>query len=309
MGLFDTMTRLTASSGVVAYHGITEDGFNRTIHVTDDVLDEHLSFLVHNFNVVSLQEFVRRRKAGRTTKSCVAITFDDAYKGIVDTGMPIFERYQVPITVFVASGFTNAGARYWWDRTEFVRTRGSQQHHRTLLSAAGVESFQELGQAIKLETSGRVPDRVINALNTIEAEIGLVPVRPISENEFAPLAASSLVEFGCHTATHPALPGMPVGEQVREIRTCREWLMQRLPRVRNFLAYPYGMWDRASVSAAISSGIEASFTMKGWATTDRFDLHRCPRIGLSADATVQTISLRTQRRAIPALMIRGRISM
>jgi len=56
-------------------------------------------------------------------RRCVALTFDDAYRGVLELALPLLERFAAPATVFVATAYAREGARYWWDRLAWVMER------------------------------------------------------------------------------------------------------------------------------------------------------------------------------------------
>lgn len=46
----------------------------------------------------------------------IAVTFDDGYADNIELGLPLFEKYKIPVTWFVASGYIQNRKRIpWWD--------------------------------------------------------------------------------------------------------------------------------------------------------------------------------------------------
>ena len=70
------------------------------------------------------------------------------------------------------------------------------------------------------------------------------------------------LQFGLHTHTHPVLPLLTPDEQVREIEASCLVLRERLSGVIPVLAYPYGLYDRATVSSARSAGARFAVTIE-----------------------------------------------
>ena len=50
----------------------------------------------------------------------MALTFDDGYADNLINAKPLLERYGIPATVFVASGYVGAKDPFWWDRLQHV---------------------------------------------------------------------------------------------------------------------------------------------------------------------------------------------
>src|SRR5262249_48214856 len=101
------------------------------------------------------------------------------------------------------------------------------------------------------------------------------------------MARSGLVEFGCHTVSHPVLSGLSEESAARELTQSRRAIEAALARPVELLAYPYG--DSASVGPreqrlAQSAGYAAAVTTrKGTlslhALDERYALPRLPLNG------------------------------
>jgi peptidoglycan/xylan/chitin deacetylase (PgdA/CDA1 family) len=144
-----------------------------------------------------------------------------------------------------------------------------------------------------------------SALAAIEHVVGAVPQRSLTESELMELARSDLIDFGCHTQSHPALPLLSEDEQRREIRQSYIWLADRSPRVYPLLAYPYGLYDDRTVQAARDAGMEAAFSIEGWAARSRFDLYTCPRIGMADVNNLRSLGLRLSWALTPLIAWRN----
>jgi hypothetical protein len=121
--------------GIVAYHDVTSEPVSPAMHITANRLTEQLEFLAaERYHVMPLSELIQRRKARRSVRRCVALTFDDAYHGVLEFALPLLQRFAAPATVFVATGYARedgedevTGRRYWWDRLSWVRERGAAE--------------------------------------------------------------------------------------------------------------------------------------------------------------------------------------
>jgi len=297
------------TGGIVAYHAVTPAPLFPSIHISTEAFRKQLEFLAGSYSVVPLAEFVRRRTEGRSVRRCVAITFDDAYTGVLDLALPVLERLALPATVFVVSGHSATGARYWWDRLEWVM-RGAPPNIRdqALRAATGAASTPDdlvLASVLK-NAAGRVRPAMDAALAEAEKGLDEVPLHPLREAGLARLGESLLIDFGCHTVSHPAMPLLTVGEQEWEISECARWLRERLPRVLPYLAYPYGLYSRTTLIALHNAGMTAGFSLTGRAATSRCNLAACPRIGLAEGNSVTSLRARLNWAAIPLVALRNR---
>jgi len=98
---------VTRRATVLAYHAIgrcarTEDRYN--LFVSRDAFADQMRFLARRRRVVTLDDAIERRvPAG---PPAVAITFDDAYRNVLENAVPILREHGFPATIFVPTGWT-----------------------------------------------------------------------------------------------------------------------------------------------------------------------------------------------------------
>ena len=305
----DWLGRVLGSGAVIAYHGVTEQPFFPALHVTAAALAEQLDFLGAEYDVIPLEEFVARRRDGRSLNRCASITFDDGYAGVLDFALPLLEQRHLPATVFVVPEYTQAEQTYWWDRLEWIRVAADPETRaRIFMAVTGLQSptNEQSYRAVAVAGGGRIDTDAEGILADAERLVGSPPVRPLSESELRQLGRSDLIDFGCHSMSHRTLPALTVEEQRREIRESHAWIAGRLPRARWFVAYPFGLYNRETMRAARDAGMLAGFTMQGHAVPPRFSLLACPRVGLTSPRSTRGLRLRLSRLAIPVVVWRNR---
>ena len=103
---------MTARSTIIAYHAIGNCPAEEDPHelfVSEEGFATQMELLARRRNVVTLDAIVDGRiPDGKPT---VAITFDDAYRSVLELAAPVLERYGLPSTVFVPThwiGLQNA---------------------------------------------------------------------------------------------------------------------------------------------------------------------------------------------------------
>lgn len=303
--MWSILERTFGWGGVLAYHGVGDGPHTPVMHVSPTRLREQLEFLRSRHEIVSLRDLVGRWRSGATTRNCVAITFDDAYAGVLRHALPILRALDVQATVFVASDYAAGGASYWWDDIERARARGDQEWTQSTdaiglpgLDASVPAVIDRIRQRVLARFRGRWPEGLRSGGDSIW--------RSLTFGELDSLALDDRIEFAVHTLTHPALPLLPYPDQVREMRDNFELLRERLPRVLPVVAYPYGLYDRATVRAATDAGMVAGVTMEGRATADRPDPMTVPRVGAGDIHTAGSLTRRLNRALRPALVVRNR---
>jgi peptidoglycan/xylan/chitin deacetylase (PgdA/CDA1 family) len=304
--IWSLLERAFGWGGIIAYHGVGESPLAPVMHVSPDRLRAQLELLRDRYEIVPLRELVGRWHAGTSTRNCVAITFDDAYAGVLVHALPILRALDIHATVFVASDYAVIGASYWWDDVERNRL------------APGSRGWAEAVDAVGLsDADGSVPDALDRIRNRVLARFagrwpsgltagGETVWRSLTFSELETLAADERIDFGVHTLSHPTLPLLPYDEQVCEMRNNLTLLRKLLPRVIPVVAYPYGLYDATTVRAAKEAGMIAGVTMEGRATADRPEPMTVPRIGAGDMHTPASLRRRLNRALRPALVIRNR---
>jgi peptidoglycan/xylan/chitin deacetylase (PgdA/CDA1 family) len=300
------LERAFGSGGVIAYHGIGHSPHSTVMHISPARLRAQLELLRERFTVLPLRELVERWQRGSSTRGCVAITFDDAYAGIAVHALPILRDLDIHATVFVTSDHAATAATFWWDDVELERLRQTTGPWSRAPEVIGLAPFDNADQ-LAMDTvrtrviarfAGRWPEALETRPNTVW--------RSLDFQELAALGKDERIDFGVHTLSHPALPRLSYPEQVAEMRNSFQLLRSRLPRVQAVVAYPYGLYDRGTVGAAIDAGMIAGLTMEGRATADQPDTMAVPRLGGAEIRSPQSLALRLNRALRPALIMRNR---
>lgn len=301
------LERVFGSGGVVAYHGVGEAPPVPIMHVTPARLRAQLEHLRERYEIVPLRDLVSRWHAKTSTRRCVAITFDDAYAGILAHALPTLRALQIPATVFVASDHAKLGAEYWWDLVARDRRAYSAALSGLLdasnradwsTSKKGVDPADDVRAEVLARFAGRWPGALEAGRETVW--------RASTFPELKMLSADDLIDFGVHTLSHPALPLLPYEEQVAEMKNNYSLLQSVLPRVLPIVAYPYGLYDRVTVRAARDAGMIAGVTMEGRASADHPDPMIVPRIGAGEIHPPESLSLKLNRALRPAVVLRNR---
>ena len=272
--------RLTSAGSILCFHDVTASGASGrgSAHVSIDAFTEIVDAIGCVSRIVPLTELLDRHEGGRSTAGLVALTFDDAYVGLLRVG-DLVQR-GLPITIFALTGEAHVGRTFWWDRVDAVQPRVSAARWRAFEDACGVPAAYRSGQPpefgpvrplrqwILARYAGRWPDTLEPALAELERE-GEPPdlARGMTFEELARLAARGPVDIAVHTRSHPVLPLLPDNELRNEIVDCHDVIRARFASAVAVLAAPYGLYDARTLRIARESGMRAVLTLS--ATTLR----------------------------------------
>jgi peptidoglycan/xylan/chitin deacetylase (PgdA/CDA1 family) len=243
-------------------------GYHRISATQDDVYDVcvspenfagHMEALRKYACPISLSRLVQSLKQNVLPPKSVAVTFDDGYADNFYEAKPVLEKYEIPATVFVCTGYI--GKEFWWDEldrlvnrsrtdpyTLHLRTGGKQfKWHKKNVSrhASPPATRDEFGRALyhyllslDIEDQNHAMTVIRNWSNL--SSPGISTSRTLSEKEILRLADGGLIEIGAHTRHHPMLPALSMERQREEIHTNKIELEVLLGKPIKGFSYPNG---------------------------------------------------------------------
>lgn len=281
---------------VLLYHRVADlPSDPQALCVKPRHLEGHLDVLRKIVFPLSLGELATRLCRGDVPRRAVAVTFDDGYADNFYNAKPLLERYDIPATFFVTTGYVDAKREFFWDLLEGLLLSPGTLPHNLKLVVNGKQFQWNLSSAsqycepdylrhrewnvlMKKDPTPRqqlyrllcqllrpLRDRErCQALGELFDRCGRKPIlrsshRPLSAAEVASLDANNF-EVGSHTMTHPVLSAIPLDEQEAEIYGSKAWLHEILGHEVSSFAYPFGSpSDYSSKTAQIVQ--EAGFRL------------------------------------------------
>ncbi len=277
-GVTRARARIGSRAAILLYHRVASPARDPwALAVAPERFDAHMSLLRRRYRPLSLEELVSAvRRGARLPARVVCVTFDDGYGDVAREGLTSLERHGVPGTMFAVSEVVGRAREFWWDEVERL-TLDSGPLPATLTIAADAREEQldipppareppprgvderawrawlhdaptprhALYHALwrRLQPL-RAPER-IRALDSLRAQVGdhgdaRSAQLPCTEDELRGFHLSTQGTVGAHTATHPELSALPVGEQAHEIGGSRHALEARLRGRVTLFSYPFG---------------------------------------------------------------------
>lgn len=267
------------------------------MYVSPETLDLHLAEVKRHFELVHLDDWLRRAKSGASLPHLAcAITFDDGWRDNLEFALPVLQKHGAPAMIFLVSSYVGSAQRFWPNRLMALIDRamsspGSVEFPpplRTLVEPVLAEATQ-LGE-LRSDAVGRAVER---AKAFGDAEIrswvaqaeescrdGVGSRDTLNREEIAQMAATGLVRFGSHTATHRRLGGPePADVLDREIADSKAQLQEICGQEIDVFCFPNGDTSPEAIQAARGHYLGAVTTRKGWHRTSS-DPHLIRRIGL-----------------------------
>jgi peptidoglycan/xylan/chitin deacetylase (PgdA/CDA1 family) len=237
--------------------------------VTPEHFAQQMAYLRRHTRIVRLGEACAALAEGRPLPDGVIVTFDDGYVDNVHRALPILARWQVPATVFVATGPVRTQHIFWWDEFATLCT-GRERFWETYRQLRALPEAER--EAVMERFRGR---------RAGEAPTWLRECRAMTEGELQRLCESPWIEIGAHTVTHPVLADLTPEAMGGEMRKSRATLEHLLDRPIRTLSYPYGGGTEVGPMApavARELGFVAACTSEARPLTPETDRHALPRL-------------------------------
>ncbi len=295
-GLRARLPHVRRGPTILLYHRIAEPGSDPfSLCVSPSHFSEHLEVLSRDYTPLRLRELSLRARDGSLPANAVAVTFDDGYRDNLAHAVPLLAWFDIPATVFIASGQVGEIRGFWWDELERIVLRplslppaleldiGGHRHRweptGAHASAQRARFFQELYRLlIALPEAQRVA-----AQDALLDWAGAAPQAPDEDRALAPqevaaMAAAARIELGAHSVSHPLMSRLPYAEQLGEARQSKRAVEALAGRAVESFAYPYGDFSDSSVAAAREAGFQSACTCDLARVSAKTDPLRLPRL-------------------------------
>jgi peptidoglycan/xylan/chitin deacetylase (PgdA/CDA1 family) len=242
-------TRNTQRLSVLIYHRVLPQADPmRPGEPTALQFDWQMRLLREHFNPLPLVDAVERLQASALPDNAICVTFDDGYADNERYALPILQKYRIPATVFVSTGFLNGG-RMWNDSViELLRNYPGQHLD---LRELGLENYSVESQAQRLAAV----DSIIRKIKHLDPAVRAGLVAGIEKHGSAlpddlmmtdaqiQALARGNVTIGAHTVNHPILSSVSTQRAREEIQGSKKYLEALLQRPVEAFAYPNGRPD------------------------------------------------------------------
>ena len=300
---------------ILLYHRIVELRSDPwSLSVAPRHFAKHLEILREHAHPISLKQLSEGLLDGNLPDRAVVITFDDGYADNLYNAKPLLERYDVPATVFLTTGYIGHEREFWWDELDRLLLQPGTLPKVLSLSVNGSTYRWKLGKAAQYysdddatrryrwrvwryafdsryrlyrslwellhplaeEEKQKVLDKL---LVWADAKPAARPThRPLSLEEVVALAQGDLVDVGAHTVTHPVLPTLPAASQWHEILKSKARLEEILSRPVSSFAYPYGSISAETVDIVREAGFACACSGLADVVGRSIDRFRLPRV-------------------------------
>ena len=269
-----------------------------------DTFETHLQVLKKYFNVLPLREAVDKMSAGNLPRRSVCITFDDGYADNHDVALPLLQKYSMPATFFIATGYLNGGIM--WNDVVIESLRHTQKEQLDL-SSFGLGSYQFSSdqdktsaiEALLNQLKYKIQDERESLVYAIKDAAGVVGTRHLmmTDEQVRSMDAQHM-QIGAHTITHPILAKLTDEKALQEIQISKSYLENLLKHPVDIFAFPNGKpitdYTVKHVAMLKELGFKAAVsTAWGYAnqSMDKFQIPRVVLWGANKATLIKTLLL------------------
>ncbi len=271
------------------------------MYVSPETLDLHLNELKRHFELVHLDDWLRRAQQGAPLPRLgCAITFDDGWRDNYDFALPVLVKHGAPATIFLVSDYIGTTYRFWPNRlVELIMRAHSNPESvsfpaklRALVDPLLTDVAKR--RSIDIETVDPIIQRALKfkedeIRSLVDAAEGLVASDgtrdTVNLQEIAAMSNTGLIRFGSHSATHYRLhAGLPEDRLGAEIVKSRSQLQEICDQPIDLFCYPNGVRSTDAVSLVSRHYLGAVMTETGWHLPSR-NPYLIPRIRVHDDVS------------------------
>lgn len=270
---------------------------NAILQVTPDFLEYAIVRVRRlGFDIVDLDEAIRRIESDTREKPFAVFTFDDAYRDNRLHALPVLRRQQCPFTLYVPTALVDGVGEVWWQALEDI------------VAAQPALAVDYLGQRDYLQTGTLAEkhaayDDLYLRLRTMPEAHRVAFMQELADNygfdlhrhcrelimgwaELRDFAGEPLCTIGAHTVHHYELAKLEASEARIEVEQSARILLAQLGKAPAHLSFPIGGTASAGpreYALARELGFRSAVTTLPGAlyARHRNALHALPRVSLN----------------------------
>ncbi len=225
--------------------------------------DQALKALKNRYNIIPFSLFLRslNDRNIQLPRRSLILTFDDGWISNYEL-LPLLEKHQAPVTIFLMGNISNTMHHPW-----FYVTRGR----------AFKDSLKKMSDSTRmaaLKRNGFEENKVFKERITL------------NQQEIKAMQASGLVEFGSHTLTHPILPRCSDSKAAAEIKLSKEKIEALTGKPCTIFSFPNGEYSERDIRICKKAGYEAAVTLDPGFNTRQTNPYKLKRVSMPDKGTI-----------------------
>ena len=245
---------------------------NRSLEITSEFLEQTiLKYKEKGYHFVSIDEAYQIQMSGSRLKiPYLCFTFDDGYRDNLTQALPVFEKYQIPFTIYIATDFPDRKAFMWWYLLDDLlqHQEEMQLNDGTTLVCRTKEQKNQVFQFIKKQMRENDHDDQRLFFNNLLCKYrniweNNVPVDVLTWEDIKYLQNIGLCTIGSHGISHTSFTGMDDIVLRNELLESRKLIESQTGYNVKHLAYPFGDMNKHIAEVAKQCGYKSAVRIDG----------------------------------------------
>jgi peptidoglycan/xylan/chitin deacetylase (PgdA/CDA1 family) len=299
LGVFELLRLFYSGKGwvpILVYHRIqfqpdtsnVRSAFTlRGLNVSVKNFERQIRYLRQKYRLISLTEYVKRKKAGSSLKNCAVITFDDGFKDFITLAWPVLKKYQASATIFMPAGFL--GMVHWQHQLYAIldETKKEKSGFNSTQGEVPVDlgsdrkkylTIRRLITVIGSLAPGERQEAIIRLGDILAVNKKLTPSEMYLSKEDLRLLVQEGGSLGAHSVSHEHLEGLTEQQLEEEITTAMEFVKELTGEQASAFALPFSTGSEKVYERLAAHGCLCSFSNASGLNTGTEDIMRLKRI-------------------------------
>ena len=239
------------------FHRIAKKGYgmriekNRRNEVSSEYLETLITYFLENdYDVVSLNEVHEILTNKKRRKRFVSFTFDDGHVDAYTIAYPIFKKFDLPFTIYIATNFPDKKAVLWGYlledlvlKNETIRFAHYGRHYSFVASSKTQKeaAFHSIRSLIIKHSENNLALLLKDIFEPYGTNIYEYSDKLVLDwNQLAIMSEDPSVTIGAHTVNHYALSRLDIEQVEYEIYRSREIIESHIGKKVEHFSYPFG---------------------------------------------------------------------
>jgi peptidoglycan/xylan/chitin deacetylase (PgdA/CDA1 family) len=228
-----------------------EDGklsLNENMKVSPEFLERFIVENIEKFEFLSIDQvtdvIIKKRKS---LKPFIVFTFDDGYVDNYQYAFPIFQKYNIPFTIYISTGLIDGSSMLWWYLLEDIVMQNDSVVLNNGLSfcseslADKESAFLQIRKVILELPTSDFDYRVRELLSIYTPDPGKYSTKLVLNwNQILEMSKSPLCTIAAHTVSHRRLTELSDKDLLKEMIECKRIIENKINKTVEHFSYPFG---------------------------------------------------------------------
>lgn len=277
---------------ILCYHGVDLVG-NKSLNMrfySKKRLETQFIYFKKYFNIISVQDYFDERFDN--SKLNVAITFDDGYENNFKYLLPLVEKYELPVSLYI-TGINKTNYNFLWaDFADIIGHYTNKNNfyleknyffkqNKTFVNKQGIKIHDIIKNRGDWEFKELFFNIFIDEFQKITQEHNLDDYwKLMSDEEIKKINKSKYINIGSHGFFHNNLGVIKKENMIEELKESKCYLENLIQEEIKEIAFPDGSYNRNTINEAAKIGFDYQLALSYKHKDDLTDKRIVNRYGM-----------------------------